>query len=173
MFKNLCGGLHNNLNLTNIDDLVNPNAEFYKENKIDIELWNGHDWKNLYAFKDHDTWLNFQHCLIDLVNFYNNFYKKNHEFKIFFKSYAKHNIEKLKEDAGRCVSGYWDDILEVANEGYVFMFFTTQRECHDCNQFLGYMLDNFLYERDNTGHMTWNDTKEDDSFLPIITNEKW
>ena len=66
---------------------------------------------------------------------------------------------------------YWNDILTFADKGYVFMYFTTQRECHDNNQFLMYMVDNWLYDRVMKGHkVSKEDEIEDVQF--ICVNEK-
>jgi hypothetical protein len=147
----------------------------FLQNKIEFEDWNIHDWRNLYAFKNIKAWIQFMYAMNDLAQFYNRMYKKDYKFELYFKSYSKENIDKLKEDAGLCVRDdeLWAEIIELANEGYVFCYFTTQRECHDPNHFLGYMMSNFYYDRSELGHMTYNDFVEDNAIVPIITDEKW
>ena len=71
------------------------------------------------------------------------------------------------------------EIEELANNGYIFMLFTTQRECHDKNHFFGYMLNNWLYDKGMQGHVGrgWSyDPDEENKFDPIefvVINEKW
>lgn len=166
--------INSNVYFVNVMDdeaKINP----FLKNKIEFEDWDIHDWKNLYAFKNANAWIQFKYAMRDLAQFYNRMYKKDYKFELYFKSYSKENIDKLKEDAGRCVRDdeLWTKIIELANEGYVFCYFTTQRECHDPNHFLGYMMSNFYYDREEHGHLTYNDFVENDTIVPIITDEKW
>ena len=178
MFTSLNTRIDQSVYFVNVMDEEAKSSPFL-QNKIEFEDWNIHDWKNLYAFKNIEAWIQFMYAMNDLAKFYNRMYKKNYKFELYFKSYFKENIDELKKDAGGgsfygcCVDGIWDDIIELANEGYVFCYFTTQRECHDPNHFLGYMMSNFYYDRGEHGHMTYNDFVEDDNIVPIITDEKW
>lgn len=145
----------------------------FLQKKSGFEDWNHHDWKNLYAFKTIGSWIKFMCGLDDLAKFYNRMYKKNYRFELYFKSYSKENIDELKKDAGYCVLGHWSEIIELVNEGYVFCFFTTQRECHDPTHFLGYMMNIFYFDRDQCCHITYNDFVDDVEIVPVITDEKW
>jgi hypothetical protein len=144
------------------------------KHKNEFEDWDIHDWKNLYAFKDFNAWIKFIYSFADLAQFYNRMYENRQVFEIYFKSYDFRNINELKTDAGRCVNENWNDIEKLANDGYKFCYFTTQRECYDPNHFLAYMMSNFYYDRGEIGHVTYNnDFVEDENLIPLIANEKW
>lgn len=148
------------------------NKEFLDKNKIDIEQWNGHDWKNVIAFKSIDAWFDFIYALESLIGFYNRMERSVNDFKIFYKSYNIDNLTELQNDSCNFIrENYWDDILEAAERGDFLIYLTTQRECHDRNQFLMYMLDNWMYERSMTGHRV-NEDDEVKEIDFIILNEK-
>lgn len=150
----------------------NYDTEFTEKDKIEIEQWNCHDWKNVIAFKSIDAWLNFIHAIEHLIGFYNQMKHTNEVFKIFYKSYNKDNLNELQNDICNFIREiYWDDILEVTENGYFIVYFTTQRECHDKNQFLMYMLDGWRYDRHVIGHMlNEEDIIKDIEFIAV--NEK-
>jgi hypothetical protein len=174
MFTCLHTRIDQSVYFVNVMDKKAKSSPFL-QNKIEFEDWNIHDWRNLYAFKNVEAWIQFMYAIDDLARFYNRMNKKNYRFELYFKSYSKENIDELKEDAGRCVRDdeLWNEIVKLVNEGYIFCYFTTQRECHDPNHFLGYMMSNFYYDRSDHGHMTYNDFVEDNTIVPIITDEKW
>ena len=174
MFIRLNTRIDKSVYFVNVMDEEAKSSPFL-ENKIEFEDWNIHAWRNLYAFKNIEAWIQFMYAMDDLAKFYNRMYKKNYKFELYFKSYSKENIDELKKDAGRCVHDdeLWSEIIELANEGYVFCYFTTQREWHDPNHFLGYMMNIFYFDRGEHGHLTYNDFVEDDTIVPIITDEKW
>lgn len=171
MFTSLNTRIDKSVYFVNVMDEEARSSPFL-QNKIEFENWNIHDWGNLYAFKTIGSWIQFMYAMNDLAQFYNRMYKQDYKFELYFKSYSKENIDELKEDAGLCVDGVWDDIIELADEGYVFCYFTTQRECHDQTHFLGYMMSNFYYDRSEHGHMTYDNFVEDDTIVPIIIDEK-
>lgn len=177
MFNTLCDGSLTNLSLTNLNT-VNMSSEFSKEHEIDIRDWDIHDWKNLIGFKNHEAWIKFMLMLEKLAAFYN-IMNPVHTFDIFFKSYTKETLENLKEDCGRCVADIncWKIITELADKGYVFAFFTTQRECHDKNHYLMYMIENYITSKGYDGHVGpgWDSEYEnvDQDIEYIILNEKW
>ena len=172
MFTSLNTRIDQSVYFVNVMDKEARSNPFL-QNKSEFEDWNHHDWRNLYAFKRIDSWIRFMYAMNDLASFYNRMYKKSYRFELYFKSYSKENIDELKKDAGYCVLGAWTKIIELADEGYVFCYFTTQRECHDKNHFLGYMMNNFYYDRSELGNVTYNDFVEDNTIVPIITDEKW
>lgn len=164
--------INSNVYFVNVMDeeaKVNP----FLKNKIEFKDWNMHDWKNLYAFKNANAWIQFKSGMRDLAQFYNRMYKKDYRFELYFKSYSKENIDELKKDAGYCVLGSWTKIIELVNEGYVFCFFTAQQECHNPTHFLGYMMNIFYFDREQCCHITYNDFVDDVAIIPIITDEKW
>lgn len=174
MFNSLHTRIDQSVYFVNVMDKEAKSSPFLQnKNRLEFEFWNVHDWKNLYAFKTIGSWIQFMYAMDDLAKFYNRMYKKNYKFELYFKSYSKENIDELRRDGGYCVLGAWDEIIELADKGYVFCFFTTQRECHDPTHFLGYMMSNFYYDRGEHGHVTYNDFVEDDNIVPIITDEKW
>lgn len=159
------------LELYNVKDLP-ISKEFLEKNKIDIEQWNGHDWKNLIAFKDKETLLDFIHALDGLIMFYNTMEHKKEKFEIFYKSYCYNNLTELQNDSCNFIrENYWDDILEAAEKGYILIYFTTQRECHDKNQFLMYMVESWMYSRHMTGHR-WGEEDVIKDIEFIVLNEK-
>lgn len=159
------------LEMYNIRYLPTDN-KFLNENKIDIEQWNIHDWKNVIAFKSIEAWHDFIQALESLIGFYNQMEIPNKTFKIFYKSYNIDNLTELQNDSCNFIrENYWDDILEAAERGDFLIYLTTQRECHDRNQFLMYMLDNWMYERSVTGHRV-NEEDEIVDITFIVLNEK-
>lgn len=172
MFTNLNTRINDSVYFVNVMDEEAKSSPFLR-NQIEFEDWNHHDWKNIYAFKNIEYWIKFMYGMNDLAQFYNRMYKKDYKFEIYFKSYSKENIDELKKDAGYCVLGHWAEIIELADKGYVFCFFTTQRECYDPTHFLGYMMNIFYFDRSECAHVTYNDFVEDDAIVPIITDEKW
>jgi hypothetical protein len=174
MFTELHTRIDQLVYFVNVMDKEAKSSPFLQnKNRLEFEFWNVHDWKNLYAFKNVEAWIQFMGAMDDLARFYNRMYKKNYRFELYFKSYSKENIDELRREGGYCVLGVWDEIVRLADEGYVFCFFSTQRECHDPNHFLGYMMDNFYYDRGEHGHVTYNDFVENNAIVPIITDEKW
>lgn len=170
-FKDLCNVEHEYLSLWNVDKLP-VEKDWLEKNKIEIKQWNIHDYENLIAFKDYESWINFTYALSDLILFYHRMERNHDEFQIFFRSYSKDSLTELGKDCSCFIrENYWDDILTFADNGYVFMYFTTQRECHDNNQFLMYMVDNWMYNRVMKGHkVSKEDEIEDIQFICI--NEK-
>ena len=160
-------GLHTRIDqsvyFVNVMDEEAKSSPFL-QNKSEFEDWNHHDWRNLYAFKTIGSWIQFMYAMDDLARFYNRMYKKNYRFELYFKSYSKENLDELRREGGYSVLGVWDEINELADEGYVFCFFSTQREWDDPNRFLGYMMSNFYYD---------NDFVENNAIVPVITDEKW
>jgi hypothetical protein len=172
MFNSLNTRIDQSVYFVNVMDEETKSSPFLR-NKTEFKNWNAHDWKNLYAFKNIEAWIRFMYAMNDLAKFYNRMYKKDYNFGLYFKSYSKENLDELRREAGYCVLGAWDEIVKLADEGYVFCFFTTQRECNDPTHFLGYMMSNFYYDRGEHGHVTYNDFVDDDTIVPIITDEKW
>ena len=172
MFTSLNSHIDKSVYFVNVMDEEAKSNPFLK-NKNEFENWNFHEWKNLYAFKNTEAWIQFIYAMDDLARFYNRMYKKNYRFELYFKSYSKENIDDLKKDAGYCVLGAWTDIINLANEGYVFCYFTFQRECHNPIHFLGYMMSVFYHDRSKCCHVTYNDFVDDILIVPIITDEKW
>ena len=156
----------------NVDDLQHKGCDFIESHKVDIEQWNIHDWKNLIGFKNMNDFNIFAKSLNNLAKFYNSINNKKEKFEIFFKCYNKENINTLRESAGRCVDDCAFDLNELTNKGYVFIFFTTQRECYDKNHFLMYMIESYFYDRNVIGHM-WNEDEDENDIKYIILNEKW
>lgn len=163
---------HKHIEMWNIRHPHYEDTEFTEEDEINIEQWNGHDWKNLIAFKNIDAWYEFNYALENLAEFYNRMERSINTFKIFYKSYNIDNLTELQNDSCKFIrENYWDDVLEFANEGYFLIYFTTQRECHDRNQFLMYMLDSWMYDRTVIGHRV-NEEDEIKDIEFIVLNEK-
>lgn len=154
--------------------------------KVELDQWNIHDYKNVIAFKDLDAWLRFKCALFGLAKMHHmmNVMDPDHKdskFTLWFKSYNNEQIKELIVDSGGFINemNVMPEIEELANKGYIFMFFTTQRECHDKNHFFGYMLNNWLYDKGMQGHVGcgWSyEQTEENKFGPIefvVINEKW
>lgn len=159
-----------NLFICDLNENPLPNLIF----KDDIAQWNAHDYKNVIAFKDYESFFNWTCAVKGLVKFYVNMGQMSRDacFNIFFKSYTIDNINDLKEDSCKFIrENYWDDILEFANKGYYIIYFTTQRECHDKNHFITYMIDNWMHDRVMCGHKC---AEEDEikNIEFIVLNEK-
>lgn len=151
-FRRIGNTYHNGIKFWNMNELP-KDPEWLKTFQVDIEWWNGHDFQNIIAFKSHEDWVMFLNAIENLVKFYHVMEKINEDFIIFFKSFNKDSLNELKEDCPKFIQTfYWEDIKAAADDGFVLIYFTTQRECHDKNQFLTYMLDNWMYCRLDTGH---------------------
>jgi hypothetical protein len=144
----------------------------------DLSQWKSHDWKNIIAFKDLAAWNRFMDAMGSLAQFYTVMHPKNEaEFNIFGKFYTSENIEQAKNDfpsASWFVCDYLPEIVDLINQGYVVVYFTTQRECHDKNQSLTIIFDNYLYFSVEIGHI-WdmNAGIAETGIKPILINEKY
>lgn len=164
---------HKNLFLCDLNEDKLPN-NLMEKFKIDVEDWNGHDYKNVIAFKDWKSFCDWTYALHSLIEFYIYMGQMSREdcFNIFFKSYTIDNLTDLNKECCNFIrESYWDDILEFANKGYYIMYFTTQRECHDKNHFITYMLDNWMHDRVMSGHKCL-ETDEIKDIEFIVLNEK-
>lgn len=86
-----------NLFLCDLNEDNLPNLIF----KDDIEQWNVHDYKNVIAFKDWESFFNWTCAVKGLVKFYVNMGQMSRDscFNIFFKSYTIDNINDLEKDS--------------------------------------------------------------------------
>lgn len=151
-FRRIGNTYHNGIKFWNMNELP-KDPEWLKTFQVDIEWWNGHDFQNIIAFKSYEDWVIFLNAIENLVKFYHVMEKTNEDFIIFFKSFNKDSLNELKEDCPKFIQTfYWEEIKAAADDGFVLIYFTTQRECHDKNQFLTYMLNNWMYCRLDTGH---------------------
>lgn len=146
---------------------------------IQIKKWNMHDWKNLIGFKHLTMWYKFVDSCKHLANFYNSINDKSVTFTIFFKTFTKFNKDEFKSVLGnRIWENYADELEQYLAAGYFFVYFTTQRECYDKNQFISYMLDNHFYFRQMIGHVSADWSKEEEetdmnNTAYFMLNEKW
>lgn len=158
------------MNVSTVDD------GYAKEHLNELNSWDSHDWKTVIGFKNQESWQRFCTALQYLASFYSTMYKHDvcEKFHIFFKSYNGDQLLELKRDCPKkFFNSIIDDITTFCDQGYVFMYLTTQRECHDKNQFLMYMMDNFMYDRGVVGHVNWDICTDNDEIQIIALNEKW
>ena len=161
---------HENLFLCDLNESKLPNLIFIN----DIENWNKHDYQNVIAFKDWESFCDWTYALHGLIEFYIHMGQMSRDdcFNIFFKSYTIDNLTNLNKECCNFIREiYWDEILDFAKKGYYIMYFTTQRECHDKNHFIAYMLDNWMHTRVMRGHKC-SETDEIKDIEFIVLNEK-
>lgn len=170
-FKRIGNTYHNGIKFWNMNELP-ADPEWLKTFQEDIELWNAHDFQNIIAFRSYHDWTMFLNAIENLVKFYQVMEKTYEDFTIFFKSFNKDTLNELKEDCPKFIQTFcWDEIEAATDDGFVLIYFTTQRECYDKNQFLTYMLDNWMYSRNDTGHR-WLPKDEITNINFICLNQK-